>query len=311
MNRENTNYKTDIACELLRMRLTQTIINEHYKNKAFKVPIHLAFGHEAIAIAVGEMMSDDDRLIVSHRNIHYNMARGAQLRQLMDEYLLKPEGLSGGKQGSMNLSNPERGIPYASSILGNNFGVAVGAALAIKAKKKEAVACVVTGDGAMEEGSFYEALLMFSGQKMPSVIIIENNEWSLASTIEERRAEIDVKSLAQGAGAGYVRLTGNNVFDYIDKMQAVRNEALKGRKCVVVEVILKSLGDWRLKTDDFPDGKFINYHAGPAPTIELEDWPVIHDNEWDPLAVLSKLAQSIDLKQKAVEMKADLLGAIA
>ena len=53
---------------MLRIRIGQQMINERYKAGDFKVPIHLALGHEAVAAAVSEAMHDLDQLIVSHRN---------------------------------------------------------------------------------------------------------------------------------------------------------------------------------------------------------------------------------------------------
>jgi len=296
-----------IARKLIHMRFVQLFINERYKNKEFKIPIHLALGHESIALAVSEAMIENDRLILSHRNIHYNIARGATLQNLLDEYYLNSEGLAEGKQGSMNLTNPKQGILYTSSILGNNLGVGAGVALAIKMKKNDGVTFIVTGDGAMEEGSFYETLLFFAAQSLPGIIIIENNEWSLGSKIEERRSPIDVKSLAESTGAGYVCLEGNNVINYSLEMQSIRNQALQEKRLIVVEVMLTTLGDWRLKTDEFPEGKFINYHAGPAQTVDLKDWPVIHNDESDPLTVCSSFMPLETLKSIANETKKYLI----
>jgi TPP-dependent pyruvate/acetoin dehydrogenase alpha subunit len=297
----------EFARKLLHMRFVQLFVNERYKNKEFEIPIHLALGHEALALAVDAAMTDDDRLVLSHRNIHYNIARGASLRGLLDEYTLKEEGLAAGKQGSMNLSNTARGIPYTSSILGNNLGVGLGVALGIKAKRNDGVTFIVTGDGAMEEGSFYETMLMFAGQSLPGIIIIENNQWSLGSKIDERRAPINVCSLAEGTGAGYEQLSGNDVVNYAKKIKTVRDQAQAEKRAIVVEVLLSTLGDWRLKTDDFPEGKFINYHAGPAPTVELNDWPVIQDNQNDPLYVTTSSMSEDSLKKMALDIKEALL----
>lgn len=298
-----------LARKLISMRLIQMLVNERYKNKEFEIPIHLALGHEAIALAVSEVMGADDRLVCSHRNIHYNIARGATLDQLLAEYFLKPEGLAGGRQGSMNLTNPARGIPYTSSILGNNFGVGAGIALGVKMKRNGGVTFIVTGDGAMEEGSFYETLLFLAAQKLAGIIVIENNGWSLGSTIEERRAPIDVRSIAEGTGAVYAQLAGNDVVSYIDRLMTLRDESAAQGRAVVVEVMLNTLGDWRLKSEDFPDGKFINYHAGPAPTVALSDWPLIQENSFDPLFVLASTISVDWLKQAAIEAKAELAGA--
>ena len=97
-----------ILKQILRVRLSQMIINEKYKSKEFKIPIHLAFGHEAIAVAIDSIMDEADKLILSHRNIHYNLARLRTLKPEIDEYLLKDEGLAHGQLGSMNLVNEAR-----------------------------------------------------------------------------------------------------------------------------------------------------------------------------------------------------------
>src|SRR3989344_108092 len=131
---EVTNEK--IAEETLRLRLGQILINEEYKAGKFKIPVHLAMGHEAVAVALNHVLEEGDKLVLSHRNIEFNLARLGKLRPILDEYLLKPTGLAGGKLGSMNLINPARGIIYTSSILGNNFPVAAGIAMAEKVTER-------------------------------------------------------------------------------------------------------------------------------------------------------------------------------
>ena len=101
----NTNYDKKIAKAILRLRLSQMIVNEDYKEGKFKIPIHLAFGHEAIAVAVNNIMKEEDRIILTHRNIAYNLARLGTLKPILHEYYLKPSGIMSGKKGSMNLIN--------------------------------------------------------------------------------------------------------------------------------------------------------------------------------------------------------------
>ncbi len=275
-----------LAHEVLRSRIAQLLINEAIREKTFRVPVHLAMGHEAIAVAVANVRAPRDQVLLSHRNIHYQLAFGASLKSLYDEYALLPSGLAGGQLGSMNLSNPAAGILYTSSVLGNNLPVAAGVALAEQSKDSDAVTFVVTGDGAMEEGSFYETLLMLRSQNSRCIILVENNEWSLATQISERRCPIDVASITKGFDIAYLRLRGNDVPRYVDALQALRQEVLDRRYPAVVEVDLKSLGDWRMPNPDFPDGKYINYHAGLAPEASLSDWPTLRDDEWDPVHVL-------------------------
>lgn len=271
-----------IAKNILQVRLGQMIVNEKLKNGEFKIPIHLAFGHEAIAVAVDSVMENNDQLVLSHRNIHYNLARTKLLKPELDEYFLKIEGLAGGKLGSMNLANEEKNIVYTSSILGNNFSVACGLALGQKVKGEKSAVFVVGGDGSMEEGSFYESLVFLKSNELSSLVIIENNKWSLATEIKERRCNIDLQKFGESLGVKYQKLNSNDPYEYIEKLTALREEALNDKTPALIEVELTTLGGW------YSNGRFINYHAGSAPEINLIDWPIIEPSDNDPVFVLQK-----------------------
>lgn len=278
----------NIAKEILRIRLSQMIVNEKYKVGLFKIPIHLALGYEAIAVAVDAVMQENDFLVLHHRNMHYNLARTRALKPILDEYLLKKEGLAGAELGSMNLANEKRNMAYTSSILGNNFPVAAGLALGQKIKGSNGLVIAVTGDGAIEEGSFYESLLFLKSNSLGALIIVENNGWSLATKIEERRCAIDLPKLTASLGIEYEKLSGNDPYHYIEHLKGIREHALKHNISVVLEVDLTALGGWHVKNADGTKGRFINYHAGPAPEITLSEWPEIESSANDPVFVLQK-----------------------
>ncbi|TSA16923.1 MAG: hypothetical protein D4R72_05820 [Nitrosopumilales archaeon] len=278
-----------IAKEILRLRFAQMIINEEYKNGKFKIPIHLAFGHESIAVALSHVMKNQDKLILSHRNVAYNLAREKSIKPILDEYFLKPTGIMGGKVGSMNLINPTRGIIYSSSVLGNNFSVGAGIALAQKMLDANGITIILGGDGAMEEGSFHESLIMCKTLKLSVLIIIENNEWSMSTKINERRIPINISKLTESFQIKYVKLSGNDPFTYIKEFEELREYSLREKTPVCIEIMVNTLGDWRMKTPEQPDGKFINYHAGPTPSVDLNNWPnPLRENEDDPVFVLTK-----------------------
>lgn len=296
MDSRNLANQKELQRKLVYLRLAQQLINEHYKNNEFHVPIHLAFGHESIALSVSENMQVADQLVLPHRNIHYHLACGAEYRELLNEYRLNPSGLARGSQGSMNLSNHRAGIVYSSSILGNNFGVGLGLAMSCRLCGNEGVVFIVTGDGAIEEGSFYETLLMFTAQSLPGIIVVENNGWSLGSSIDQRREAINLRSLAGAVGAEYAKLTGNDAVQYTKAIYQLRLESLVNSRPIVVEVMLKTLGDRVIKSEQFPDGKYINYHAGPAPTVDLDQGLFIVESDDDPLFVsLANDRDEVDL----------------
>ena len=132
----------------------------------------------------------------------------------------------------MNLNNPSKGVIYASSILGNDMPVASGYALGNKLKKNGGVTFISTGDGAIEEGAFYESLLFLKSYNLAGIIIIENNEWSLATRINERRTSINIEKLVSGLDE-YFFLESNDI------LIIVRN--LKLSKIILLSLNLQRL----------------------------------------------------------------------
>ena len=289
-------YEKKIAKDILRLRLSQIIVNENYKNKKFKIPIHLALGHEAIAVAVTKIMTDEDKIILSHRNMAYNLAKVGSLKPILDEYFLKQSGLMKGSSGSMNLTNTEKGIIYSSSILGNNFAVASGVAMAQKLLKK-GITIILGGDGAIEEGSFHESLLMLKSLSLSSLLIIENNEWSMSTKIDQRRHSLDLEKFSQSFDVKYVKLSGNNPYQYIEELQKLREYSLQNKTPVCIEVSVTTLGDWILKTQEYPEGKFINYHAGPTPSVDINNPITLRPTKDDPVHVLKNFFSKEELDE--------------
>lgn len=294
------NYNPEIAKEVLRVRLSQMIINEKCKNNKFKIPIHLALGHEAIAVAVAGTMERGDQLALTHRNIHYNLAKSKLLKPELDEYLLEKEGMGGGRLGSMNLANEKEGLVYTSSILGNDFSVASGLALAQRIKKTSRVVFVVGGDGSIEEGSFYESLVFLKSNGLSALVIIENNKWSLATQIEERRCSIGLQKIGESLNIKYQKLTGNDGYSYIEKLTELKKEALENKTPILIEVEIVTLGGWN------SNGRFINYHAEAAPEINLSEWPLVESSDNDPVFVLQKHFPETELKELSKEILSNL-----
>ncbi len=276
-------HEFELARLVVRNRLAQLMINEKIRAKAFRIPVHLALGHEAIAVAVGSVMRPADALCLTHRNVHYNIARAASLREELSELLLRADGVAGGRTGCMNMTNAERGIVYTSSILGNNLCVAAGIALAERVAGTCGAVFIVTGDGAMEEGAFFESLELLKSAGLAAVVIVENNEWSMFTRIEERRCAIDLSRFASAFDVPFVALSGNEPWTYAAQLGSAREHAVGNGTPVIVEVALHTLGDF--VSDG--DGRHVNYHHGLAAPVELSTWPLIAHSADDPLFVLA------------------------
>lgn len=265
-----------VAIEVLRLRYWQHIMNEELKRKAFKIPIHVAIGHEAIAVAVSNLMRPEDQLVLTHRNMAYNLARARSLMPIYNEYKLLSTGIAAGKLGSMNLANPGGGVVYTSSILGNNISVACGLALGKQILQSPGMVIVLVGDGGMEEGGFHEGLVFAKSHKLKTLVIVENNNHSLASSIEERRCPIHLADMCAAVDISFRQLSGNDVFEYTSVLERLRL-LIEGSSPVCIEVSLA----------------MFNQHAGPTPgwptdpkNISIDNGLMVEQTSNDPVFVL-------------------------
>ena len=283
---QESNQLLDLHQEVLCLRKKQFQIHEQIYQVGTRIPIHFAFGHEAIAVALASSLLGEDKLLLPHRNIHYHLALGANVEDLLAEYRIEVSPISGRYLGSMNLDFPSSGAIYTSNILGNNLSVATGIALGMKAKGLNSATWCVTGDGAIEEGSFFESLLLSSSKSLGVIYVVENNGWSLASTIEDRRIKIDLSSLAQSLGVQYQKLSGNNVHEYADKLSEIRNANQISKDTFIVEVELTTLGGYFVEESN--GKRYINYHAGKAQKASISE-SIIQNDLNDPVFISEKM----------------------
>lgn len=228
---------------LIKLRIWQLKINEMIKANRFNVPIHLGIGHEALALALNKTMGMEDQVCVTHRNCVYNLVESMSLETELDYYLNNSNLVK--KMGSMNLAIPKTRIKYASSILGNNFSVGAGLALGKKIKKEMGRIYVLTGDGAIEEGAFWESLIFMKSNSLKMTIIIEDNNFSLGSSKEERRCSISIKEVCRAMNIKYIEAFGNNYMRLLKELDADSNSD----KCIVIDAKVKTF----------------NHHAGATP----------------------------------------------
>jgi pyruvate dehydrogenase E1 component alpha subunit len=93
---------------------------------------------------------------------------------MLAEILGRATGYASGKSGTLHLSVRALGIPSTSALVGGSLPLATGAALACK-RRGSGIAVAFFGDAALEEGAFYEALLLAQVWQVPILFVCENN----------------------------------------------------------------------------------------------------------------------------------------
>lgn len=136
---------------------------------------HVYIGQECTGAPAVSLLRPDDTFFTTHRNHGHLLARGADAGRLMAEIAGKATGYNGGKGGTLHLSVRELGVLSTSAIVGGTLSLAIGAAFAAKRQGTDAVNCCFFGDGALEEGVFYESINIAALWALPVIYLCENN----------------------------------------------------------------------------------------------------------------------------------------
>src|SRR5438034_1468940 len=145
---------------------------------------HLYSGQEAVAVGIAAIFQHDkDYLINAYRCHGHSLALGMEPRAAMAELFGKRTGCSKGKGGSMHFFQAERGNLGGHGIVGGHIPLGLGVAFAQKYKNTGGVTYCLFGDGAINQGTFNEAMNMASLLKVPAIFIVENNGVAMGTQV--------------------------------------------------------------------------------------------------------------------------------
>ena len=148
--------------------------NEDYEG-LIRGHFHVYIGQEATGVAVCEALAPEDYVFSTHRNHGHVIAKGGDPKKVLAEIIGRETGYCRGRAGTFHVAAPELKIIHTSAIVGGCLALAAGAAYASQIQESSAVSVVFFGDGAMEEGVFYETLNIAKLWQLPLVFLMENN----------------------------------------------------------------------------------------------------------------------------------------
>ena len=224
------NKNKDLHHSMLRIRMTEEAIADRYSENKMRCPTHLSIGQEAISVGVCCNLTKEDLVLSTHRAHAHYLAKGGNLKEMIAELYGKRTGCSKGMGGSMHLIDTSVGFMGSTAIVGNTIPVAVGLGLSMKLNKQDNISCVFFGDGAIEEGVFYESINFAVISKLPVLFICENNLYSVYSGLEvrqpkERKIHEMVRAMGIETDYGY----GNDVGEVKDKVSRAKEKILNGK----------------------------------------------------------------------------------
>jgi TPP-dependent pyruvate/acetoin dehydrogenase alpha subunit len=265
-------------------------------------PSHLYLGQEAVAAGAISALNDDDLIVSTYRGHGHAIARGVPMNPLMAELFGKSTGTCKGLGGSMHVSIfPEKGILYASAIVGSGVPIAAGVGLALQQAGKRQVAMTFFGDGATNTGAFHEGMNLAAVWKLPVVFVCENNLYAMSTKADKAIAAESVADRAEAYRMRAMAVDGNDVVAvFLSAKEAIEN-ARKGEGPTLLECIT-----YKLK------GHGVYDKAEYRPKEEVEEWrrrdPI---DTFEAKLLKTKLAAQADIDQIEKEVAASVEESVA
>jgi len=228
--------KIRLLREMLRIRrFEQTALKVYQLGKVGGF-LHLYIGQESIAVGTVSLLGDNDHVITAYRDHGHALAVGMNMNECMAELYGKATGCSKGKGGSMHFFAPDKNYWGGHGIVGGQTPLGLGLAYGIKYKGLTGAAFCFLGDGAVNQGCFYESLNLAALFQLPVIYVIENNQYSMGTSLE--RSSVVDKCLAQRAEAfkiDWARADGEDVYAVRAVAQKALERAHKESKPTVLE----------------------------------------------------------------------------
>ena len=274
---------------MLRIRRFEDKIVEVYPEQEMRCPTHLSIGEEASAVGVCTALRQDDYIFSTHRCHAHYLAKGGDPRRMIAELYGKKTGCTGGRGGSMHLTDESVGMMGTSAIVGASTPLAVGAALAFTMQGSDRVAVAFFGDAGIEQGIFHESLNFAALRRLPVLFVCENNFYATQSPIANRQPRDNIFKHGEVYGIPGERIDGNDVLAvYLATDKAVQR-CRRGEGPTLLECRTYR---WREHV-----GPYYDYDMGYRTKEEVEEWmkrcPV---ENWRKRLLKAKITTEADLQ---------------
>jgi TPP-dependent pyruvate/acetoin dehydrogenase alpha subunit len=222
---ENIDQKLllDYYKKMLELRVFEVKVQELYRNGRLPGFVHLYVGEEAVAVGVCGSLRNEDLIFSTHRGHGHALAKGVPGGVVLAELWGKVTGCSGGRGGSMHMYAPEWGFMGTNGIVGAPIPLATGGGLTAKLAKKGGVAVSFFGEGAVNSGSFHEAVNFGAVWNLPVIYVCENNLYATEMAFSRATKNISVASRAAAYGMKGVEVDGQDVM----AVHAAASEAIR------------------------------------------------------------------------------------
>ena len=165
------------------------------------------------------------------------LVAGAKPSDIIKQYMAKGDSPTRGRELNIHFGHPARdGFIGQISMLGDMIPVMAGIALAGRMQKTNLVGMAFIGDGASSTGAFYEGMNFATVQRLPLVVILENNGYAYSTPTAKQSAVRTLADKAHAFGCASETVDGNDVLATYAAARRAVERARAGEGVTLIEV---------------------------------------------------------------------------
>jgi TPP-dependent pyruvate/acetoin dehydrogenase alpha subunit len=210
----------ELYARMLLIRRFEEAAYRAYEQGEIAGTIHVSIGQEAVAVGVVAALEEHDTVLSHHRAHGHALAKGVDPGRLFAELFGRRAGVSGGKGGSMHVTDVSVGFLGSLAVVGGAVPLAVGIGLAERLRGRGAICVAFFGDGAINQGILYESLNLAAIWSLPVLFVCENNGFAISVRSDYATAGAGLVARAQAFGLPARSVDGQ-------ELGAVRRAALE------------------------------------------------------------------------------------
>ena len=256
------------------MRLTRTLeerLVALYRQTKVVGGLFRSLGQEADAVGSCYALEARDVMSPLIRNMGAMLVKGATPVEILKQYMAKGDSPTRGRElnihfGDLGPAGTTRGFLGQISPLGDMVPVMAGVTLSFKQRGEDRVGLVYVGDGATSTGAFHEGINFAAVQRLPLVVIIENNGYAYSTPTSKQTAAAQFVDKAIGYGVPGEQADGNDVLAVYDVTKRAVDRARAGEGVTLIELMT-----YRRK------GHAEHDNQSYVPAGEIERWAAEND----------------------------------
>lgn len=293
-NKEKEIYRS-IYQKMLLIREFEEKLSDLFSQGVMHGTCHLCVGEEATSAASIAALKPQDYKMGTHRGHGIAIASGVDEKKLMAEFFGCATGVCKGMGGSMHITDLDHNFLGTNGIVGGSIPIATGAALTIKRKaQKDRISVCFFGDGATNEGVFYESLNMAMLWRLPVLYICTNNQYAMSTHYTKHMAVPEIERKAYCFGMKATSVDGNDAVAVYKAIKKARKYVLEQGPMLVIENTYRISGHSKSDTNAYRSTTEIEFWKTRCPVKKLADYLVnsglVIKDELDNMAGQAKKA---------------------